>query len=110
MTIKSGLAGVAAVTMMAAGAAVAAAPAASASGQLPHPAAVKNVTSHKWAGYAALASRRKDVRYVAADFIVPSPNVCRGQEQPGGVTTTQWIGLGGYNRGVAERIGVVEQC
>lgn len=110
MTIKSSLAGVAAVTVIAAGAAMAAAPAASASGQLPHPAGVKKVTSQKWAGYAALAERRKDFRYVAADFIVPSANVCHGQEQPGGVTITQWIGLGGYKSGVTEQIGVFEGC
>jgi hypothetical protein len=110
MTIKSALAGAAAVTVIAAGAALAAVPAASASPQSPHPAAVKHVTSKKWAGYAALASRTKDVRYVAADFIVPSPNVCGRQDQSGGVTTTQWIGLGGYSRGVPERIGVFEHC
>lgn len=110
MTIRSWLAGVAAAGVVAAGAAMAAAPAASASGQLPHPAVVKKVTSQKWAGYAALADRRKDFRYVAADFIVPSQNVCRGQDQPGGVTTTQWIGLGGYNRGITEQIGVFEHC
>ena len=110
MTIRSWLAGVAAVGVVAAGASMAAAPAASASGQLPHPAAVKKVTSQKWAGYAALAERRKDFRYVAADFIVPSSNVCQGQEQPGGVTTSQWIGLRGYNGGITEQIGVSEGC
>ncbi len=71
---------------------------------------VKKVTSQRWAGYAALAERRKDFRYVAADFIVPSLNVCHGQNQPGGVTTTQWIGLGAYNGGIPVRIGVVEIC
>jgi Peptidase A4 family len=110
MTIRSWLAGVAAVGVVAAGAAMAAAPAASASGQLPHPAVVKKVTSQKWAGYAALADRRKDVRYVAADFIVGSTNECRGQDQSGGVATTQWIGLGGYNGGITEQIGVTESC
>jgi hypothetical protein len=101
---------VATVGVVAAGVAMAAVPAASANGQLPHPAVVKKVTSQKWAGYAALADRRKDFRYVAADFIVPGLNVCRGQDQPGGVTITQWIGLGGYKRGITEQIGVVEHC
>jgi Peptidase A4 family len=110
MTIRSWLASVAAVGVVAAGAAMAAAPAASASGQLPHPAVVKKVTSLKWAGYAALADRRKDFRYVAADFIVPSLGVCNQQDQPGGVTTTQWIGLGGFSRGITEQIGVTEAC
>src|SRR5258708_10126509 len=111
MTIRSWLAGLAGLGVVAAGGAMAAAPAASASGQLLHPAVVKKVTSQKWAGYAALADGRKEFRYVAADFIVPSPpNVCRGHDQPGGVTTTQWIGLGGYNRGITERIGVFEHC
>jgi Peptidase A4 family len=110
MTTRSWLASLAAAGVVAAGAAMAAAPAASASGQLPHPAAVTKVTSQKWAGYAVLADRRKDFRYVAADFFVPSADVCHGQEQPGGVTTTQWIGLGGYSRGITERIGVVESC
>ena len=111
MTIRSWLAGVAAVGVVAAGAAMAAAPAASASGQLPHPAVVKKVTSLKWAGYAALADRGKDFRYVAADFIVGSPSVCHTNDnQPGGVSTTQWIGLGGYNGGSTEQIGVFESC
>jgi hypothetical protein len=111
MTIRSWLVGAATVGVVAAGAAMAAAPAASANGQLPHPAAVKKVTSQKWAGYAALADRRKDFRYVAADFIVRSPSVCHTQDnQPGRVTTTQWIGLGGYSRGITEQIGVVEAC
>jgi hypothetical protein len=110
MTIRSWLAGVAAVGVVAAGAAMTA-PAATASGQLPHPAAVNKVTSQKWAGYAALADRRKDVRYVAADFIVESPRPCHTQDnQPGDVSTTQWIGLGGYSRGITEQIGVVETC
>jgi Peptidase A4 family len=111
MTIRSWLVGVATVGVVAAGAAMAAAPAASASGQLPHAAAVNKVTSQKWAGYAALADSRKDFRYVAADFIVRSPHVCHTDDnQPGSVTTTQWIGLGGYSRGITEQIGVVETC
>ena len=111
MTIRSWLVGAVTAGVVAAGAAMGAAPAASASGQLPHPAAVKKVTSQKWAGYAALADKRKYFRYVAADFIVPSPpDVCNRDDQPGGVTITQWIGLGGYNHGITEKIGVTESC
>ena len=111
MTIRPWLACVAAVGVVAAGAAMAAAPAALASGQSPHAAAVKKVTSQKWAGYAALADSRKDFRHVAADFIVRSPSACHTQDnQSGSVTTTQWIGLGGYSRGITEQIGVVETC
>lgn len=110
MTIRVWLAGVATVGVVAAGAAMTA-PAASASRQLPHSAAVNKVTSQKWAGYAALPDRRKDFRYVAADFVVRSPGACHTDDnQPGRVTTTQWIGLGGYSRGITEQIGVVETC
>jgi hypothetical protein len=98
----------AALGVVAAGAAVAAAPAASASGQLLHPAVVKKVTSDKWAGYAALANRRKQLRYVAADFGVGAPGPCSDD----GLSTvaTLWVALGGYSRGVPEQIGVGESC
>jgi hypothetical protein len=110
MTIKSWLAGAAALSVVAVGAAMTVAPAASASGLSPHPAGVTKVTSQKWAGYAALADKGKNLRYIAADFTVPAPAACTGSGMSGGVGATQWIGLDGYSGGTAEQIGVGESC
>jgi hypothetical protein len=109
MTIGSWLASMAALGAAVAGAGVTAAPAASASGQVLHPTVVAKVTSDKWAGYAALADRKKNLRYVAADFSVGQPSVCR-DDPPLKIVATQWVALDGDSSGVPERIGVEEFC
>ena len=109
MTMKSWLAAVALVGVVA-GAASTVSPSASASVQLPQRSDVTKATSADWAGYAALADKGKRFRYVAADFIIPGLG-CNTTDTPGAwVTASQWIGLDGYNHGTAEQIGVSETC
>jgi hypothetical protein len=104
MTMKSWLAG-----MAAAGVALAVPAAASASAQLTHQGGEKKVTSPTWAGYAAVADKGTKFRYVAAEFTILWPS-CPGFQGGESALFSQWAGLGGYNHGTAEQIGVSETC
>ncbi len=105
MTVRSWLAGLAAV-----GVALAVPAAASASSaHITHQGGGKKVTSRTWAGYVALADKGTKFRYVAADFTIESPS-CPGFGPGDSALFYQSAGLGGYNHGTAEQVGVREIC
>ncbi|HEY2641067.1 MAG TPA: hypothetical protein VGI66_14435 [Streptosporangiaceae bacterium] len=104
MTMKSWLAGLAAV-----GVALAVPAAASASAQLTHQGGGKKVTSRTWAGYVALADKGTKFRYVAAQMTIAWPT-CPGFGPGDSALFYQSAGLGGYNGGTAMQIGLREIC
>ncbi len=104
MTRKSWLACLAAL-----GVALAVPAAASASTQRTPKRGETKVTSRTWAGYVALADKGTKFRYAAADFTIEWP-ICPGFGPGDSASFYQWAGLGGYNHGAAQQIGVREIC
>lgn len=110
MTMKSWLAGLAAVTATVLGAALAVPAAASATARLPQHGGEKKATSPSWAGYVAQARKGQTFRYVAADLTFPAPNYSNMPPAGQNNSALQWIGLNGYHDGPARQIGLSETC
>jgi Peptidase A4 family len=76
-----------------------------------HPAAKGINYNASWAGYVAPADKNVTLRYVAADFNVPSlncPNSRVGSQ--GDPSVNQFVGLDGYNDFSTEEAGILEYC
>ena len=71
------------------------------------PAAV--VQSSNWSGYAALPVKGQTMRYVAADFTIPSV-VCGTLGNSGDAVDSTWVGLDGYSDTTVEQTGTDAIC
>ena len=134
MTLKSWLAGgvVAGAALMAAPAAVASAHPVSDAGpgptvqvhgmraavgvrlpgtHLPHLAPQMSVTSNNWSGYAAAADSGVHIRFVSANFTIPSLNCANSPLGSSGFAYAgHWAGLDGFNDATVEQTGVDAFC
>jgi peptidase A4-like protein len=134
MTLKSWLAGgvVAGAALMAAPAAVASAHPVSDAGpgptvqvhgmraavgvrlpatHLPHLAPQMSVTSNNWSGYAAVADSGVRIRFVSANFNIPSLNCANSPLGSSGFAYAgHWAGLDGFNDATVEQTGVDAFC
>jgi hypothetical protein len=134
MTLKYCLAGaaVAAATLVAAPAAVASTQAVSDAGpgptvqvhgmraavgarlpgtHLPHLAPQMSVASSNWSGYAVAADSGVRIRFVSANFTIPSLNCANSPLGSSGFAYAgHWAGLDGFNDATAEQTGVDAFC
>ena len=134
MTLKYCLAGaaVAAATLAAAPAAVASTQAVSHAGpgptvqvhgmraavgarlpgtHLPHLAPQMSVASSNWSGYAVAANSGVRIRFVSANFTIPSLNCANSPlGSSGSAYAGHWAGLDGFNDATAEQTGVDAFC
>jgi Peptidase A4 family len=134
MTLKYWLAGaaVAAATLAAAPAAVASTHAGSHAGpgstvqvhgmraavgarlpgtHLPHLAPQMSVASSNWSGYAVAADSGARIRFVSANFTIPSLNCANlPLGSSGSAYAGHWAGLDGFNDATAEQTGVDAFC
>jgi hypothetical protein len=134
MTLKYCLAGaaVAAATLAAAPAAVASTQAVSHAGpgptvqvhgmraavgarlpgtHLPHLAPQMSVASSNWSGYAAAADSGVRIRFVSANFTIPSLNCANSPlGSSGSAYVGHWAGLDGFSDATAEQTGVDAFC
>lgn len=74
--------------------------------QPPHPGAA--TTSRIWAGYAAVACKTCQVRYVEATFNVPRVNTCTPSTNGSGAAI--WVGLDGVGNKTVEQVGILIIC
>ncbi len=78
---------------------------------LPHLTPHAIVTSTNWSGYAAVAKTGVHLRYVAADFTIPSVDCARSTlGSQGYAYASNWAGLDGFNSNTVEQIGVDSYC
>ena len=78
---------------------------------LPHLTPHAVVTSSNWSGYAAVAKKNVRLRYIAANFTIPSVNCTRSTLGTGGVAyASNWVGLDGFSSGTVEQTGVDSYC
>jgi hypothetical protein len=69
------------------------------------------VRSTNWSGYAAAADSGQRIRYVAANFNVPSVNCANSPVGASGFAyAEQWAGLDGFGNSTVEQIGVGASC
>jgi hypothetical protein len=78
---------------------------------LPHLPRASNVTYTNWGGYAAVANSGIKLRYVQAEFNVPSIDCARSLPGTSGYSyVAHWVGLDGYNGSTVEQTGVEAYC
>jgi hypothetical protein len=85
--------------------------------QLPHThlprftAPKETVYSENWSGHAVAACSHCAIRYVTAEFNVPSVNCARSPLGSSGLAAaSQWVGLDGYSSNTVEQEGVTGLC
>ena len=73
----------------------------------PHPV----VSSGNWSGYAAVAKSGVRLRFISADFTIPSVN-CQNSTlgSSGFAYASNWVGLDGFNSNTVEQTGVDSFC
>jgi len=77
---------------------------------LPHLQPEQEVKNADWSGYAAVADKAVALRYVTADFNVPSVNCAASPAGSAGTYEGQWVGLDGYNTRTVEQTGIAGYC
>lgn len=78
---------------------------------LPHLTPHAVVRSSNWSGYAAVAKKNVHLRYVSANFTIPSVNCAKTQLGKEGLAyASNWVGLDGYKSSTVEQAGVDSFC
>jgi Peptidase A4 family len=78
---------------------------------LPHLAPQLSVASSNWSGYAAAANSGVRIRFVSANFTIPSLNCANSPlGSSGSAYAAHWAGLDGFNDATAEQTGVDAFC
>jgi Peptidase A4 family len=78
---------------------------------LPHPAPGNTVKSANWSGYAVAAASGKHIRFVSANFTIPSLNCAQSPLGSSGYAYVgHWAGLDGFNDNTVEQTGVDAYC
>ena len=78
---------------------------------LPHLAPQMSVASSNWSGYAAAADSGVRIRFVSANFTIPSLNCANSPlGSSGSAYAGHWAGLDGFNDATAEQTGVDAFC
>jgi hypothetical protein len=78
---------------------------------LPYLAPQMSVASSNWSGYAAAADSGVRIRFVSANFTVPSLNCANSPlGSSGSAYAGHWAGLDGFNDATAEQTGVDAFC
>jgi hypothetical protein len=78
---------------------------------LPHLAPRMSVASSNWSDYAAVADSGVRIRFVAADFTIPSLNCAKSPLGSSGFAYVgHWAGLDGFNDTTVEQTGVDAFC
>lgn len=78
---------------------------------LPHLTPHAVVSSSNWSGYAAVAKSGVRLRYVAADFTVPSVNCAASTLGSSGFAyASNWAGIDGFSSSTVEQTGVDSFC
>jgi Peptidase A4 family len=73
----------------------------------PHPV----VSSGNWAGYAAVAKTGVRLRFIAADFTIPSVSCARSTLGTSGLAyASNWAGIDGFQSNTVEQTGVDSFC
>jgi len=73
----------------------------------PHPV----VSSGNWAGYASVAKKGVRLRFVSADFTIPSVNCATSTLGSSGLAyASNWAGIDGFSSGTVEQTGVDSFC
>jgi Peptidase A4 family len=68
--------------------------------------------SYNWSGYAAVGGKGVSLRYISADYNVPSVNCAASPTGTEGTYEGQWIGFDGYNENsdTVEQTGIAGYC
>jgi hypothetical protein len=85
---------------------------------LPRPVIIRPGTAHavgaassgNWSGYADVANSGAALRYVTANFNIPSLNCANSSGGSGGIYYASWAGLDGYDNGTVEQEGIESYC
>ena len=86
---------------------------------LPRPKVIRPATarasgstsSGNWSGYVDIANKGVSLRYVTADFNVPSLNCADSENGTSGSNYySSWTGLDGWNNGTVEQQGIESYC
>ena len=78
---------------------------------LPHLTPHAVVSSRNWSGYAAVAKSGVRLRYVAANFTVPSVNCAASTLGSSGFAyASNWAGIDGFSSSTVEQTGVDSFC
>ena len=78
---------------------------------LPHLAPQMSVASSNWSGYAVAANSGVRIRFVSANFTIPSLNCANSPlGSSGSAYAAHWTGLDGFNDATAEQTGVDAFC
>ncbi len=78
---------------------------------LPHLTPHAVVSSGNWSGYAAVAKSGVRLRFVSADFTIPSVNCAKSPLGSSGLAyASNWAGLDGFASATVEQIGVDSFC
>ena len=78
---------------------------------LPHLTPNAVVSSKNWSGYAAVAKSGVRLRYVAADFTVPSVSCANSTLGSSGLAyASNWAGIDGFSSSTVEQTGVDSFC
>jgi hypothetical protein len=73
----------------------------------PHPV----VSSGNWSGYAAVAKKGVRLRFISADFTIPSVNCAKSTLGSSGLAyASNWVGLDGFASNTVEQTGVDSFC
>ena len=78
---------------------------------LPHQTSGAATSAGNWSGYADAANKGVALRYVQADWNVPSISCARStQSTAGEAVTSEWVGLDGFNSKTVEQTGITADC
>lgn len=78
---------------------------------LPHLTPHAVVTSSNWSGYAAVAKKNVRLRFVTANFTIPSVDCAKSRLGKEGLAyASNWVGLDGYKDKTVEQAGVDSFC
>jgi hypothetical protein len=78
---------------------------------LQHLTPANTVPSGNWSGYTAVGDKNVALRYVGADFNVPSLNCANTPVgSAGDPIEGQWVGLDGYDTSTVEQTGIAGYC
>jgi len=90
--------------------------------QLPHTALPRTRNLHNtlystnWSGYTAIAKKGVQIRFISANFNVPSINCANSPDGTAGAAVSHWVGLDGLGSvpdgtsGTVEQAGVTAYC
>lgn len=78
---------------------------------LPHLAPAASATSTNWSGYAVTADSGKHIRFVSANFTIPSVNCVNSPIGSSGFAyAAHWVGIDGFSDKTVEQTGVDAFC